>query len=117
MALTQQTLKSLPPGDGSVIAVNYDNLTESDATPPAFEYPAWTDQSVQVVGTFGAGNVSIEGSNNGTDWTILKDPAGNALTFSAAGLAQIATPARFIRPKQPTGTGVDVNVYFILRKK
>lgn len=117
MALTQSTIKSIAPGDGSVIAVNYDNLAETDATPPAFEYPAWNDQSVQVVGAFGAGNVSIEGSNDGTNWVILKDPAGNAITFTADGLAEIGTPARFIRPKQPTGTSVDVNVFFILRRK
>ncbi len=117
MALTITTNKAVAPGDGSVIAINYDALSEADTAPAFFEFPAWNDQSVQVVGTFGGGNVSIEGSNNGTDWIILKDPAGNALTFTAAALAEIGTPARYIRPKQPTGTGVDVNVFFILRRK
>jgi hypothetical protein len=117
MALTQETIKSVPPGDGSVIAVNYEALSEADTAPPAFEYPAWNDQSVQVVGAFGGGNVSVEGSNDGTNWVILKDPAGSAITFTADGLAEIGTPARFIRPKQPTGTSVDVDVFFILRRK
>jgi hypothetical protein len=64
------------------------------------------DRSVQVVGTFGTGGTCvIEGSNNGVNWTVLKDHLANTLSFTAAGIQSIDQITRFIRPRVSGGDG------------
>lgn len=76
-----------------------------------------SDKSVQVVGTFGTGgSINIEGSNDGTNWEILVDPQGNALTFTSAALEQILENPRYIRPNVTAGDGTtDLDVYLYAR--
>lgn len=65
-----------------------------------------SDRSVQIKGTFGAGGtVSIQGSNDGITWSILRDPAGVALTFTAADLKEILENTVFVRPLVTAGDG------------
>jgi hypothetical protein len=81
----------------------------------AFATAPYTDKSVQVVGVFGAGGtVTIQGSNNGTDWATLSDEQGNALTFSTAGIKMPAQATQFIRPTVAGDgtTNVDVLIFF-----
>jgi hypothetical protein len=78
--------------------------TNSDGSP--FEFQDWADRCVQVFGTFGAGgSVSIQGSNDGTNWATLNDSNGTALTFTAAGIKQALETAVYIRPKVTAGDG------------
>lgn len=66
----------------------------------------YTEKSAQVVGTFGVGGaVQIEGSNNGTDWSVLTDPQGNALTFTGAKIEMVAEATMYIRPRVTAGDG------------
>lgn len=69
--------------------------------------------SVQIVGTMGSGgSINIEGSNDGTNWEILTDWQGNALTFTAEGLSQIMETPQFIRPNVTAGDGsTDLSIY------
>ena len=79
----------------------------------------YSDRTVQVTGTFGAGgSVSIQGSNDGgTTWATLTDPQGVALTFTAAGLRQILELPFQIRPNVTAGDGTtSLNVYMMMRK-
>ena len=77
-----------------------------------YEASAWQDRSVHVGGVFGGATVVIEGSNadDKSDPISLRDPAGNNLTFSAAGLKQILELPRWIRPKVTAGVGSAINV-------
>ena len=76
----------------------------------------WSDRSVQLAGTAGAGlNVVIEGSNDGVNWVTLKDPFANPITFTTAGLAQVTEISRFIRPRVAGGDGTtNVNVTIVM---
>lgn len=68
---------------------------------------------VQAVGTWGGdGSVSLQGSNDGTNYTTLEDHAGAAVTFTANGLVQVVTIPRYIRTLQAEGEPAvtDVNV-------
>jgi len=112
MATIALTKAAVGSKDSNAYTINYEAITEAD-TGAAFELPEYIHLSVQVAGTFGAGDISIEGSNDGVTWATMSDPAGNALTFSAAGFKNIDTPARYIRPGKPTGTGVDLDVFFL----
>lgn len=70
------------------------------------EDSAFTDKSVQVSGTFGAGGtVVIEGSNDNVTWYTLSSPANAALSFNAAGLKQIVEAARHTRARVSAGDG------------
>lgn len=66
----------------------------------------FSDRSVQVSGTFGAGGtVLLEGSNDGTTYATLTDPAGAAISFTAAGLKQVLHITKYMRPRVSAGDG------------
>lgn len=56
----------------------------------------WPDKTVQVSGTFTS--VTIQGSNDKTNWIVLNDPQGVDLVLTAPGMAQIAENPLYIRP-------------------
>lgn len=113
LAISKSAIGSM---DGTALLVNYDNLDELDTSPAPFEMVEWADRSVQVVGTFNGGTVVIEGSNDGQNWVTLTDPQGNAITKTAAFIEQLLEVTRFVRPRVSLGTGVDVDVFFVLRR-
>ncbi len=79
--------------------------------------PAFSDKSVQVTGTFGSGgSINMEGSNDDSNWEILDDPVGDALTYGAKGMSQILELTKAIRPAVTAGDGTtDIDVTMIVR--
>lgn len=76
------------------------------------------DMSVQVTGTFGGATVTLEGSNDGTNWYTLNDPFGTALSFTAAGLEGITEHCWQYRPNITGGDGtVDIDVVMVVGGK
>lgn len=74
----------------------------------AFEGFQYSDISVQVLGTFGAGGtLLIEGTNEvtPTNWHTLNDPQGNALSITSAKIEQLLEVVRWIRPRVSAGDG------------
>jgi len=67
----------------------------------------WPTKSVHAVGTFGAGgSVAIEGSNDGTNWAVLRDGTGTDIALTAATIVRdILENTRFIRPRVTAGDG------------
>jgi hypothetical protein len=57
------------------------------------DYP---DRTVQAVG---AGTVTIEGSNDLTNWTALNDTTGTAISITGGAFAVILENPLYIRPK------------------
>jgi len=82
-------------------------LTNGDATGSPIKIPGGSDKTVDIDGSIGTATVFIEGSNEPGDapssWKVLHDFAGNALTFTAAGIAAIAENPLHIRARM-TGT-------------
>lgn len=69
------------------------------------------DITIQALGTFGGATVSLQCSNNGTNWHNATQKGGTtALTFSGAGVHSINEMPAFIRPHTTGGTGTDVDV-------
>lgn len=99
------------PGDASVRVVTWTEIGQSDTT-IAVQLGAFPDRSVQVVGDFsGAASLTIEGSNDGTNYEVLTDPQGDSLTFTAAGLKAIVEIPRYIKPVLASGDGsTDIDV-------
>jgi hypothetical protein len=72
----------------------------------ALSLPNFTDRTVQIFGTFGTGGtISIQGSLDGTNWVILTDPQGNAITKTAAAIESISEATPYIRPIVTAGDG------------
>lgn len=93
--------------DGSVFTATWTGLTfatTDDGAP--LGQPAWGERTVQVFGTFGAGgSLTIEGSNNGTNWAPVANRAGSALVFTAAGINRVQDYPLFVRPRVTAGDG------------
>lgn len=108
------TLENISSGDGSVKLAKWAGLSASD-TASAIEFVEWGDRSVQITGTFNAGTVTLEGSNDGTNWVTLADPQGNAISKTSAAIEQVLELTRYMRPKC-VGAGMTIDVNMVLRR-
>jgi hypothetical protein len=92
-------------------------LANGDTGEP-FQQSDWADRCFQISGTFGAGgSISIEGSNDGANWSVLSDMNGNAMTYSSATVKQANEAPMFVRPHVTSGDGTtSLNVTVLGRK-
>jgi hypothetical protein len=67
--------------------------------------------SYQVTGTFGAGTFNLEGSNDGTNYAILKDVGGTAIAATDTTIWRFANPPKYIKPVATAGSAGNVNAY------
>ncbi len=82
------------------------------------ELPEHADaRSVQVIGTFAGATVSLEGSNQDTPTVSapLTNAAGAAIALTAAGLARVSEPVRWVRPVVTSGTATGLTVAMFCR--
>jgi len=85
--------------DGSAFLVVWTPLTSTNTDGTRVQLNRYPDKTVQVDGTFGAaGQVTIQGSNDGTTWATLSDPQGNLLVITSAGIKAISENPLYIRP-------------------
>lgn len=62
------------------------------------------DRTVQVEGTFGVGGtLVIEGSNDGSNYRILHDPQGVALSIVGPQISVVTQVTKWIRPRVSGG--------------
>jgi len=102
---------------GDYRVVTWGPLANGDSGEPA-GFPGYSDQSIQVIGTFGAaGNVKIEGSNDGVNYVTLSDPQGSALDVATAKIKSVSEVARWIRPRVSAGDGTTALTVVALLKR
>jgi hypothetical protein len=89
----------------------------SNETGLPFEMPGASDRSVQLTGTFNGATVLIEGSNDGTNYATLTDQAAGALSFTAAGLALVLQPTRYIRARVSAGSVTSVVITLLANRR
>lgn len=72
--------------------------------------------SVQASGTFNNGSVTMQHSNDGTNWFTARDLQGSDIVLTADGIAEFSLSSAYIRPSFSGGTAgtgdVDVIVVF-----
>lgn len=71
--------------------------------------------AMQCTGTFGGATITLQGSNDGSNFYAITDPAGNDVVLTADGIIDFSTAAAYIRPASSGGTADDVTVTVILR--
>ena len=115
--MTIKNYDKLPSGNTRTILAQWADLANGDEG-EALPFSQYADKTVQVVGTFGAGgSVTIEGSNNGTDWAVLADAQGNALNITSAKIEQVLEVTQYVRPRVTAGDGTtSINVILLARE-
>ena len=105
-------------GDGSSVLIAWTGGATADGAATAVELPEWADNCVQAIGTIGGATLTIEGSNDGTNWETLNNAQGGALSFTAltSTIKQIVERPRYIRPKLTGGTASGIGVYLMMRR-
>jgi hypothetical protein len=92
-----------------------DYSTADTSTPIKVQNMQGLAGSVQVTGTFGSATITLQASNDGTNYVTLKDSTGTAISFTAAGMAEFSTAALYLKPTSTGGTADNVTVTVILR--
>lgn len=99
---------------GDSAEVTWETLTCGD-TGESLELSNFTKNTVTVTGTFNSQTVTLQGSNDNTNWFALTDTAGSSIALMAAGLHLIEETPKYIRPSFSGSTGGDVDVIIKLR--
>lgn len=71
----------------------------------AVKCPQLRDKSIQVAGTFDSASIALHGSNDGTNYAALSDPAGTTIAITAAGIVQVGQITQYIKPVTSGGGG------------
>jgi hypothetical protein len=96
--------------------VTWETLTDADTATAVIPMGVGSlAGSVQVIGTFGGCTVTIQGSNDNSNWATLKDLYGANLSFTAAGIADFSTAVGYVRPIVTGGTAEDIDVIVVFR--
>ena len=103
---------------GDKDTVTWETLTSSNAAGSAYE-PGRTRAAiaaVQFTGTFDSATAVLQGSNDGSTWVTLNDTLGTAISFTAAGYAEVSTALAYIRPSTSGGSGSqDIDCILVAR--
>lgn len=100
---------------GNFIAT-WTGITEAD-TGSAITVPREVEGvTIQTTGDFTtSGAVTLEGSNNGTDYATLKDPGGTDIVMTTTAIWRLESIPLFIRPRATAGSAVSMNVVLAAR--
>lgn len=105
MATRTATVDTINDFNNMALLIQWSGLLNGDSGDP-YTIPGYSDRSIQVQGTFGTGgSISLEGSNDGTNYIVLTDPQGNAITKTSAAIEAVTELPRYIRPRVTAGDG------------
>ena len=104
--------------DGSVVNYSWTPLTTANPDGAPIRATTFGDRTFQAFGTWGAATLTIEGSNNGTNWFPLSNAAGGtAATFTADGGKTVVELPLYVRPNLTVvGSGASVTVLLTARR-
>lgn len=97
--------------------VLWEGVTESDTCLPV-TVDSVQDKTVQVLGTFGAATVILQGTlqprlahTESPTYFSLSDSTGTTISLTAAGGVEVLEAVHRIRPSASGGTGQDLDIY------
>lgn len=89
-----------------VVVVTWTDVDSGDTGQPVL-LAQYSDKTVQLIGT--STDVAIEGSNDGTNWAELSDPAGNPILLATSGqIETILQNPLYVRPIAANGADLTV---------
>jgi hypothetical protein len=105
-----------PAGGIDAVVATWTGLASSGDVGQALQRTDLVDRSAQVFGTFSGSTLVFEGSNDGTNYFTLSNPAGTTLSFTAAGLMQVTEATAWVRPHLTSGSGASLTVTLTARR-
>ena len=90
-------------------------IGDADTCTPV-RLPDFTDQTVQFGGTFGGATLTLQGSNDGTTYSILTDPQGNNISVTVAAIKSVLQAPLWIKPVTASGVSSSTTVTLISRR-
>jgi hypothetical protein len=116
MATITPTVTYNPQGCQNSVLVTWANLANGDVGAP-FMGLEYTDRTVQVSGNFGTTvTLTMQGSNDNSNWDSLTDPQANAIAKTAQGIEAILEAPIYIRPSAGGGSGGAINVLMVCKR-
>ena len=96
--------------DGAIVTTWAAMAGTDDCAP--FRLPSSADLTFQLAGTFGGATVTLQGSNNGTNWHALsqKGPASANMSYAVSAVHAANETPLFVRPFITGGTGSSITV-------
>lgn len=111
-----QAVTPLSVGD-QVFTYTWATMANGDTGAPA-QITNLADKTLTVTGTFGTGgSVQFEGSNDGTNWFILKDPSSTTIIKTAAGISAVLEHPLQVRPHVTAGDGTTALVVILMARR
>lgn len=105
-------LGSLVIADDGVAIAKWEGITENDAG-KMIRMAAFPVKTVHVTGDFGGGDVTLEGSNDGSNFETLLDCSGSPVTVNSAGIFRLQANPLYIQVTVATGTAMDIDVIIV----
>lgn len=94
----------------NVNVVTWENITEND-TGAARIIPWKSDKTITFSGTPGGATLTLQGSNNGTDWFTCKDVFGNDVEVAnTTGMFLVAESPLLMKVARSGGSSTDMDV-------
>jgi hypothetical protein len=96
----------------------WSNLTTANQDGSAVSIPGAADRTIHCIGTLGVGGaVTMQGSNDGTNWATLTDFQDADVIFTAVDTIKILAEAPlYIRPLNTAGDGsTDMSILMFSR--
>jgi hypothetical protein len=82
--------------NGYTMFVEWDALGSTD-TAEVVEYSDWPDKTIHATGTWGGATMTVEGSNDNSDWVTLTNIHGTSLSVTDDCCHAIAENTRYLR--------------------
>ena len=80
-------------------------LTTTDPTGTPAQWCEFSQRCVTITGTFGGATVTLQGSNDGTNYFTLTDLQTTAISKTSAALEQVAELPLLVKPVVTGGDG------------
>ena len=102
---------------GTTYMHTWSNLTTTNQDGSPISIPGAADRTIQMIGTLGTGGViTMQGSNDGTNWATLTDFQDADMALGALGIFIIAEAPLWIRPLNTAGDGsTDLSILLFSR--
>lgn len=97
--------KSATVEENKAVLWKWTPLTSANNVGDQQETAGLSQASVQFSGIWGSATAVLQGSNDGTTWFTLHDPAGNSISVTADALKAISELTRYVRPSTSGGDG------------
>lgn len=118
MAAIVPTVRDVSPrGDGSTLLVVWTPVTSAGAdTCNPVSFPDHPDKSIHVSGTFGAGSVALNGSNNnGASFAPLNSPNSTVIAITTETIKAVLENTQQVQPVYSGATAGTISISMLFR--